>query len=198
MHSLRNAVFAAALVLCVVLAGCSAPKADSSLPPASSRPIVPEKSADASSDNIPSRSEEGTAEAHTPPAPSSDASEQVDLDLTDFSPNMLYAEVYNITSMPEDYIGKSIKITGQFGHFNEFDENGAPIPDKDIFVCVISDAMACCATGLEFVPAEESFSENYPQDGTPITVTGVCDILIDEIGHFPIVQLRDAHIEQVK
>lgn len=227
MHRLQRMTFAAALILSLCLAGCSDQKPDTfpeiSPPP----PTLQEQPADAAaSDDTPSQSA-GSDEQTTPSlqkistdsekhpdAPESNSSiteekhttseimpdkqEKVDIDLTGFSPNMLYAEVYQMELAPEDYIGKSIKITGEFGRFEDLDESGVPLSDKDILVCVISDAMACCATGLEFVPAEESFFNNYPKDGSKITVTGVCDIFTDESGFFTVIRLNNARIEQAE
>lgn len=167
MHRLRNMVFAVAMMICICLSGCSDKQADT-------------VSGISSSD------------------PADFAVDKVDIDLTGFSPNMLYAEVYNMGVSPKDYIGKVIKITGEFAHFPKMDRHGNPVSDKEILVCVVSDAMACCAMGLEFIPEEESsFSDNYPNDGAKITVTGVCDIFIDESGYFTIIQLNNAHIELV-
>ena len=38
----------------------------------------------------------------------------VDVDLTRLSSTMVYSEVYNMMNAPGDYIGKTIKMTGQF------------------------------------------------------------------------------------
>ena len=38
----------------------------------------------------------------------------VDFDLTRLSSTMVYSEVYNMMNAPGDYIGKTIKMTGQF------------------------------------------------------------------------------------
>ncbi len=166
MHRLRNMAFVVALILFLCLSSCSYKQAD-------------------------------TASGISSSDPANSAVDKVDIDLTGFSPNMLYAEVYNMGVSPKDYIGKVIKITGEFAHFPELDKDGNPFSDKEILVCIVSDAMACCAMGLEFVPEEgSSFSENYPKDGTKITVTGVCDIFIDKSGFFTVIQLNDAHIEQ--
>lgn len=36
--------------------------------------------------------------------------DRIDIDLTEFSSNMVYAEVYHMISSPEQYLGKTIKI----------------------------------------------------------------------------------------
>lgn len=92
------------------------------------------------------------------------------VDLTQLSSTMLYSEVYNIMAMPEDYIGKTIKMNGQFTVFE-----GEPEDSHDYyFAVVIEDATACCQQGIEFVwSGEHSYPEDYPALGANITVTGV-------------------------
>ncbi|MDD6211747.1 MAG: hypothetical protein PUB22_01135 [Clostridiales bacterium] len=73
----------------------------------------------------------------------------IDLDLTSLSSTMVYAEVYNMMSAPEDYIGKTVKMKGQFTYYQAYDEKGNPVPDQLYFACLIADAAACCSQGLE-------------------------------------------------
>ena len=97
----------------------------------------------------------------------------VDVDLTVLSSTMVYSEVYNMMCTPDDYIGKTVKMEGQFALYQSVDENGTLIPDQIYFACVIADATACCSQGLEFVLAgEHSYPDDYPELGTEITVIG--------------------------
>lgn len=208
MHRLQNTAIIATLFLCISLPGCAAQPSASDNSAAQQKHDNPSSASSPFLDQPSASSNESAAESFetisgtcsnrnsVPDSNSYGKSNDVDLDLTSFSPNMLYAEVFHITSTPEDFIGKTIKICGQFGCFNELDQNGVPIPNRHIFVCIISDAMACCATGIEFIPTEEIRSANLPNEGALITVTGVCDITMDDIGLFPIVQLHDAQINQ--
>ena len=68
---------------------------------------------------------------------------------------MVYSEVYNMMNAPGDYIGKTIKMTGQFVYY----EN--PDTKAQYFTCIIGDAMACCSQGLEFVLTGK---HTYPDD----------------------------------
>ena len=47
----------------------------------------------------------------------SNKSNQVDVDLTQLSSTMLYSEVYNMVMSPEDYVGKTVKMNGQFAAY---------------------------------------------------------------------------------
>lgn len=97
----------------------------------------------------------------------------VDVDLTALSSTMVYSEVYNMMYYPQQYIGKKVKMKGQFSIYQAVDEAGNAIPDQIYYACVIADATACCQQGLEFVLADErSYPDEYPELGTEITVTG--------------------------
>ena len=100
----------------------------------------------------------------------SDNIQEYDVDLTALSSTMVYSEVYNMMMTPEDYVGKTIKMTGSFATFiNE--EDG-----RYIYGCVISDATACCAQGIEFELTEDyTYPDDYPKDGDTICVTGTFD-----------------------
>ena len=106
----------------------------------------------------------------------------IDVDLTKLSSTMVYSEVYNMMYSPDDYVGKTVKMEGQFAIYQATDENGALIPDQIYFACVIADATACCSQGLEFVLAgEKTYPDDYPELGSEINVTGVFQ-LYDENG----------------
>lgn len=94
--------------------------------------------------------------------------DDLDVDLTALSSTMVYAEVYNMMTAPESYVGKIVKMHGQFAVY-EAEETGLKY-----FACVISDATACCQQGLEFVLSDTSLSypDDYPTLDTEITVIG--------------------------
>ena len=87
---------------------------------------------------------------------------------------------------PENYMGKRVRMKGAFAV--------AQGDDKYYFACLISDATACCAQGIEFVLREErAYPDDYPQEGTQITVTGVFDTYNE--GERQYCQLVDATME---
>ena len=94
------------------------------------------------------------------------------VDLTALSSTMVYAEVYYMMTTPQEYVGKTVKMQGQF---EVYDANPAnELGYVYYFAVVIADATACCQEGIEFVLADETavFPDNYPQAGTEITVVG--------------------------
>jgi hypothetical protein len=98
---------------------------------------------------------------------SSDFSDTVDIDFTNMSATMVYAEVFNMLIMPEEYEGKTIKAKGLFYVATD------PTTNNHYFSVIVQDATACCQEGLEFVwQGEHKFPEDYPPEGSEITVTG--------------------------
>ena len=98
---------------------------------------------------------------------SSDVSpEQVDVDLTALSSTVVYSEVYNMVTSPEDYVGKVVKMHGQFAIYED------PDTGTVYTACIIADATACCSQGLEFSLSGAIYPDDYPELGTEITVTG--------------------------
>ena len=55
----------------------------------------------------------------------------VDVDLTRLSSTMVYSEVHNIVYTPGDYIGKTIKMMGQFVYYENPDRRSCPTPTQD-------------------------------------------------------------------
>lgn len=149
------------------------------MPSAIPETVRPDPTPD-NADEEPSAAPETVAPAPEPTAPEnapnveSSAPEKVDLDLTALSSTMVYAEVYNIMMMPEDYVGKRITMEGLFYVDQGYDENWEIDPNVMYFYCIIEDATACCAQGIEFVLADESavYPEDYPAAASEITVTG--------------------------
>ena len=126
--------------------------------------------------------------------------EAVDLDLSNFSSNMLYAEINNMMLTPEEYNGKTIKLAGEFLDVpKDYDENGQPISDERSYYCIISDAMACCSVGIELLLINEiNDREEYIGSGSKIEVTGTCKIFNEKSSLITHIQLVDAKINKIK
>ena len=92
---------------------------------------------------------------------------KVDVDLTALSSTMVYSEVYNMLTVPENYVGKTIKMTGGYSAF--LDESTGAV----YRVCMIADATACCAQGMEFVLKD---GMAYPEMEADITVVGTFQV----------------------
>ena len=87
--------------------------------------------------------------------------------------------------IPEEYLGKTIKMKGNFAIYQN------ETTGEMFYACLIQDATACCAQGIEFVlKGEHSYPDDYPARGSEITVEGVFDTYMD--GEFRYCTLRDA------
>ncbi len=106
------------------------------------------------------------AEAADPARPAA-----IDLDMSGMSGTVVYAQIYNLLSDPAPWLGKIIRIAGYYSFYDD-QEQGIVY-----HACVIPDATACCAQGIEFVWAgEHNWPDDYPAEGVDITVTGRLEI----------------------
>ena len=111
--------------------------------------------------------------AQKPAAEDAEDTAALDIDLTALSGTMVYSEVYSMMSFPDDYIGKTVKMKGQFAIGYVYNTDGTPDESTARFACMIADATACCAQGLEFALAGEPvYPDEYPELGAEITVVG--------------------------
>lgn len=95
---------------------------------------------------------------------SSDGS-KIDYDLSSMNANMVYAEVFNMMAEPEIYDEKTVRMKGKFAAYpNSPTANGGTA-----YAVIITDALACCQTGIEF---KYDFGGEVPKEGKEITVTG--------------------------
>lgn len=116
---------------------------------------------------------------------SADSADDVDVDLTALSSTMVYSEVYNMMVSPEQYIGKTVKMDGLFAYYHD------EATGNYYFACIIQDATACCAQGIEFVPTEDYvYPDDYPEVDEEICVVGSFDTYQE--GNFTYCTLRNA------
>lgn len=98
------------------------------------------------------------------------AEETIDIDLSGFSNTMAYSELTNINSIPDDYIGQTIKVKGTFSIYHD------EATDKYYYACLVADTSACCSASLEFVPEGDfTYPDDFPELETEITVTGTLE-----------------------
>lgn len=163
----------AALMLLVALSACGSDGQSSEtaeeLTPAATESATAESAAESAAESTVAGSGDLTVQA----APDESAAAEAELDLTQLSSTMVYSEVFNMMNTPKDYIGKIVKMRGQFGITQYVNEDGQLDPDRVYYTCVIADATACCQQGLEFVlDGDAVYPQDYPELGTEITVVG--------------------------
>ena len=145
-----------------------------------------EEDEDASYDDILGASDSSAA------ASSFHTAEEIDVegdyvDLTKQSSTMIYTTVYNMMYYPENFVGKTIKMTGNYSEYIAEDTG------KRYFACIIKDATACCSQGVEFELTEDyKYPDNYPKEADSITVEGVFDLYKE--GEYQYCTLRNAKL----
>ncbi len=87
------------------------------------------------------------------------------IDLRSMSRTMAYATVFDMQINPDNYLGRTVRMSGSFTTFT--DKPGG----ERYTACVIKDAAACCSAGLEFSLAEKP--AKLPKEDSAINVEGV-------------------------
>lgn len=157
-------IFCLLLAACMMLSLCACGK------DVGNDTLSSDEEASASAESIPTPKEQETSEESEQPQASSNG---VDVDLTVLSSTIVYSEVYNMLyNDPAHYLGKTVKARGTFSIY-QLVTDGVLQPDPVSYACIISDAAACCAEGMEFVlKGDLTYPDDYPELGTEITVIG--------------------------
>lgn len=164
------------LLLCAGLSACRQAQGEARTERAAESAASGERTAEMGKDTESTAEEKAQMEAAGEP-----------LDLTALSSTMVYSEVYNMVMSPERYIGREVTMEGEFSAF--FNQRTG----KTYFACIISDATACCAQGIEFCLREERiYPDDYPAIGEKIRVTGIFEIYEEEGKKY--CRLRDAEM----
>ena len=144
---------------------------------------------EADSENNVSEAEEASSDDGLP-SPDKSGANGVDYDLTQMGSDMVYATVYQMMVSPEQYEGKTFRIEGNF--YATYYEPTA----KYYFYCIIQDATACCAQGLEFVWDDGShiYPDEYPADNAKVVVEGTFETYQEEGDTNLYCRLKDAKL----
>ena len=161
-------LFCLLLAVCMMVFLCSCGKGGGE--DAGNDTLSSDEEASASAEIIPTPNQQETPEKSGQAQPSAG---KVDVDLTVLSSTMVYSEVYNMLyNDPAYYLGKTVKARGEFSIY-QLVTDGVLQPDPVSYACIISDAAACCAEGMEFVlEGNYTYPDDYPELGTEITVIG--------------------------
>lgn len=168
---------AAALAAVLLLAGCGG------------------KASAPSSSAAPSPAPSGTVAQPEPSQPQAGAGD-VDVDLTTLSSTMVFAEVSSLMYDPIPYLGQRVRMEGIFSVDHAYTMEGEVDLSQNYFYCIIEDALACCAQGLEFsLAGDYAYPEDYPAEGDTIRVVGTVEFF--EVNGFRHLRLGDAVLEPV-
>ena len=148
-----------------------------------------------SSSAAPSPAPSGTVTQPEPSQPQASAGD-VDVDLTTLSSTMVFAEVSSLVYDPIPYLGQRVRMEGIFSVDHAYTMEGEVDLSQNYFYCIIEDALACCAQGLEFsLAGDYAYPEDYPAEGDTIRVVGTVEFF--EVNGFRHLRLGDAVLEPV-
>ena len=116
---------------------------------------------------------------------SAQSADGIDVDLTKLSSTMVYSEVYNMMVNPNAYIGKTVRMRGQFCVYYGMNPDGSENTNQLYFACLISDATACCSQGIEFLlSGNRTYPDDYPEMYSEITVIGTFETYMENGGRY--------------
>ena len=87
----------------------------------------------------------------------------VDIDFTQLSAPMQYAEAGSILESPEQFVGKTMRVRGVFQTYRD------PVTSNDYYFVGVRDVSICCVQYMEF---KGSVVRDYPEPEREIEVTG--------------------------
>ncbi len=109
----------------------------------------------------------------------------VDVDLTTLNKIMMYGKINDMVFNADDYVGKTVKMTGNFDVY--YDEKS----NTHYFSCQVPDPSACCVQGIEFVHKDNLvYPDDYPEIGNKITIMG--DYSIIDAGQYEYISITNA------
>lgn len=92
----------------------------------------------------------------------------IDIDLSIMSSTVVYSQVYDMVTNPDNYVDSIVKVKGTFTAYHN-EQTNVYYP-----AVIIKDATACCAQGLEFLLYGKAiYPTDYPRMNQEITVIGV-------------------------
>lgn len=97
---------------------------------------------------------------------------EYDLDLSNMSSTVIFAEISNMMNEPQQYEGMYIRIKG----YLKLDDSG----EEMMFNCVVPDATQCCLNGIRFYrKGDYCYPDDYPEEGQEIIVEGTFSYIED-------------------
>ncbi len=102
------------------------------------------------------------------------SSNKIDIDLNNLNANVVYSQVFLMMTEPDKFIGKRIRMSGQFNVYAA--QEGNPSGVTEYYAIIIADAQACCQQGIEFVWPGHTYPEGFPEVKSNASVTGIFDV----------------------
>ena len=102
------------------------------------------------------------------------SSNKIDVDLNNLNANVVYSQVFLMMTEPDKFIGKRIRMSGQFNVYAA--EEGNPSGVTEYYAIIIADAQACCQQGIEFVWPGHTYPDGFPEVKSNASVTGIFEV----------------------
>lgn len=99
---------------------------------------------------------------------------KIDVDLNNLNANVVYSQVFLMMTEPDKFIGKRIRMSGQFNVYAA--QEGNPSGVTEYFAIIIADAQACCQQGIEFVWPGHTYPDGFPEVKSNASVTGIFEV----------------------
>ena len=102
------------------------------------------------------------------------SSNKIDIDLNHLNANVVYSQVFLMMTEPDKFIGKRIRMSGQFNVYAA--QEGNPSGVTEYYAIIIADAQACCQQGIEFVWPGHTYPDGFPEVKSNASVTGIFEV----------------------
>ena len=102
------------------------------------------------------------------------SSNKIDIDLNNLNANVVYSQVFLMMTEPDKFIGKRIRMSGQFNVYAA--QEGNPSGVTEYYAIIIADAQACCQQGIEFVWPGHTYPDGFPEVKSNASVTGIFEV----------------------
>ena len=102
------------------------------------------------------------------------SSNKIDIDLNNLNANVVYSQVFLMMTEPDKFIGKRIRMSGQFNVYAA--QEGNPSGVTEYYAIIIADAQACCQQGIEFVWPGHTYPNGFPEVKSNASVTGIFEV----------------------
>ena len=106
------------------------------------------------------------------------SSNKIDVDLNNLNANVVYAQVFQMMTEPDKFIGKRIRMSGQFNVYAA--QEGNPSGVTEYYAIIIADAQACCQQGIEFVWPGHTYPDGFPEVKSNASVTGIFEVYTED------------------
>lgn len=194
MRNRMRQIIAILLVTALLCAGCGTSQSNKDVPASQAEDVTQAQNTKQTESGSESSLPEETTEEDTQSVAQEDtgyAANGVDYDLTEMDGDMVYAMVYQLMIDPETYIGKTFRIRGQYSMVY------VKSTGNRYHYCIIKDALACCAQGLEFVWDDGShvYPDEYPKEDQEIEVKGTFETYQEQGDDNLYCRLTDASLQ---